>query len=371
MDQPTTVKPHEYDKLMPFLEKSYKLPKDFFQTNYPHRWPRDMIECDLTYIIKQHQRIASHVRVFPLPLVIADNTVIDSGGIGGVATLQKYRGRGMMSRLLKHVIQEMTAQGLALSVLWGARDRYGHFGWEVTGQQVVFNLDQGTLAKLKHLPKVRLRQYKGEPADLQKVIRLHRQNPLRVKRSTLQYYRIFKKQNLKIWLGTQGKKQAYIIISDDKDIPECGGDGMVFMAMARSLVKAKGLQVALPYYPTSILKACAETAEVWKTIPFVQARILDLKKLIGLFLNQINAKWKKLKTTKSYYLTLAIKETGQKVTLQLGKQVRLTNQTRSDRTIRLGERAMVRLLFSPQVQPDGLLSLIFPLDFYIWNLDYI
>lgn len=57
-------------------------------------------------------------------------------GVGAVCTAPEHRGRGIMSALLQAGIGEVDRSGTAVSILWGDRRRYGHFGWEQAGCQL-------------------------------------------------------------------------------------------------------------------------------------------------------------------------------------------------------------------------------------------
>ena len=65
--------------------------------------------------------------IFPLTGVVGD-AEIRIGGIGGVATLPEFRGKGYMSNLMECSIQKMTEDKYSISILWGDRQRYANFG---------------------------------------------------------------------------------------------------------------------------------------------------------------------------------------------------------------------------------------------------
>ncbi|NQS89615.1 GNAT family N-acetyltransferase [Patescibacteria group bacterium] len=69
------------------------------------------------------------VGIFPLTGVVGD-AEIRIGGIGGVATLPEFRGKGYMSNLMECSIQKMTEDKYSISILWGDRQRYTNFGKE-------------------------------------------------------------------------------------------------------------------------------------------------------------------------------------------------------------------------------------------------
>ncbi|MBR5519135.1 MAG: GNAT family N-acetyltransferase [Clostridia bacterium] len=54
-------------------------------------------------------------------------------GIGNVAAHPRMRGKGIMTKLMTHIVDEMKKDGVAISMLGGKRSRYNHFGYEVGG----------------------------------------------------------------------------------------------------------------------------------------------------------------------------------------------------------------------------------------------
>lgn len=57
-------------------------------------------------------------------------------GVGSVCTAPEFRGRGVMGSMLQAGIRDTDERGVPVSILWGDRARYGHFGWEQAGRQI-------------------------------------------------------------------------------------------------------------------------------------------------------------------------------------------------------------------------------------------
>jgi predicted N-acetyltransferase YhbS len=122
----------EYDAFMRFLERSYGFSPGAFERFAPHLYRPSEEMCAASYVVEDEDRIVSHVGLYPIEVVV-DGVSIRIGGIGGVGTLPTERGKGHMTRLLYHAIDEMRAQGYPLSWLAGDRQRYNTFGWERAG----------------------------------------------------------------------------------------------------------------------------------------------------------------------------------------------------------------------------------------------
>lgn len=63
-------------------------------------------------------------------------------GIGQVICLPEYRGRGVMTAILKRVIAVLEEEGYDAAWLMGDRQRYAHFGWARGGRALHFTTNQ-------------------------------------------------------------------------------------------------------------------------------------------------------------------------------------------------------------------------------------
>jgi hypothetical protein len=123
----------EFDTFMPFLNRCYGASPGMFQVNYPHTYRPTPELCAATYVMEREGRIVSHVGLYPLDVVVYGVTW-PIGGIGGVGTTPKERGKGHMTALLHTVIDVMRESETPLSWLGGDRQRYNAFGWECAGR---------------------------------------------------------------------------------------------------------------------------------------------------------------------------------------------------------------------------------------------
>ncbi|NLC45086.1 MAG: GNAT family N-acetyltransferase, partial [Clostridiales bacterium] len=137
------LKTDEYQDLMRFLERAYGHGRGFFVRSSP----RLRVEAeDSSLILKSEDKIVGHVGIYPLELVVGPST-ITTGGIGAVGVDPRTRGKGYMSSLMEHSIQIMEDRKLPLSVLWGNRQRYMHYGYEVCGQKYQLDFERRSMAR--------------------------------------------------------------------------------------------------------------------------------------------------------------------------------------------------------------------------------
>ena len=125
-----TLNVEEFEDFMRYVERAFGHSKGFFTRVYPHIYEPTPEVCAWGYVVEENGKIVSHVGVYPIEVVTA-GVSLTLGGIGAVSTAVAARGKGYMTKLLYHAIDEMRAQGYPASWLGGDRQRYNTFGWEV------------------------------------------------------------------------------------------------------------------------------------------------------------------------------------------------------------------------------------------------
>ena len=94
---------------------------DLFQTG----WKQDEIKYAKRPILEEayvigwfyQERLASMVVVYSMKVNIHD-TIMDMGGITGVATYPEYTGRGLIHSLMRHALDYIHSQGMLISFLY-------------------------------------------------------------------------------------------------------------------------------------------------------------------------------------------------------------------------------------------------------------
>lgn len=83
-------------------------------------------------------RIVGAVALYPYDVRIG-GVEFKAGGVGQVSCRKVYRGRGVMTSILRRIIEESETMGLDFAWLWGDRQRYGRYGWINGGRTMHFN----------------------------------------------------------------------------------------------------------------------------------------------------------------------------------------------------------------------------------------
>jgi predicted acetyltransferase len=321
-----------------------------------------------------------------------------------VATDPEYRRKGLMAQLLNYTVKKITQEGYHLSVLWGDRQRYNYFGWEIAGRGFTFRITRRSLEKFvstQVIPSIRVKRYQGDQQEMNDVIVFHHEKePLRVERSQQEYQLFLEKTGVVSYIafgeGTSNRdKSAYFIFRGENvptEVLEFGGEPLIFLGLLRyifSKFEIASLDFPVPYYSTthpstsSLFPYLLEIASSWFVNPFCQVKIIDLYSTLGVLLPIIQEKLRSsgiLSRNKELNITLKMSESGQKATLVFrGDKIEVTNR-QSPTTVEITELKMVKLLFGTfptamdlKLEPDysQFLETIFPIDFYIWPLDHI
>jgi len=369
------LKKEEFEEMMLCLEKSYNHPHYSFPQYYPHVWRKDTIQYKNRIIAKERNKIVSHVGIFPLTAVV-ENTQIKMGGIGGVATLPEFRRRGHMTRLMDYCIQKMRDDGYPISTLWGDRERYENFGYEVAGEEVIFKFSKRSLKRNVELFPVNVTRLEEKKGLIEKIIFIHKNEPLHIKRKKRDYALIFAKPNLITLLAEKKGRFAYVSFyspspSPLKTLTECGGNPRVLFSLIYAVLekwKTESVEIPFSCYPTKMFFSLLEASSSWYIRPLGLIKILNLRETINSYSSIIEKRAQKLGLKGT--LTLGIKGKKEKIMFCLNSGSSLKEE------ISLSEREMVRLLFaSPCLvdieRPSSLLYLLFPLPLYVGPLDCV
>jgi predicted acetyltransferase len=378
----SVLKERDYEEFIAFSEESFTHTKNFFQIYYPHVRRKDTIDWNNSFIIKEKGKIVSHVGIFPLQ-VEADGVNLKVGGIGGVATLPDYRGKGYMSELLKYSIEKMKKEGYSLSWLAGDRQRYRYkiFGYEMAGRLVNFTISETSLRKTLDAGEIELVRYRGERELLVRIMACHEKEPLKTKRSKRDYELLMDRTGILTYLGKRDGKWAYVTCEGNtlsSRLIEIGGDASVLTSMFISLMKKinQPLSILYPEYHNEIFSFLMRISLSWQKSPHCMLKILNLPELLEAFVPQIEEKCKGNNFLKGYSVVLGMKDSKQYVSLEVGEKIRVS-ETLKGELIALSDTEMVSLLFGPfdsstiLDRPHPILGTIFPLNLYIWPLDSV
>ena len=166
------------------------------------------------YAIRRGGRLAAAVGVFPMVWRVG-GAALRVAGIGGVSTHPRFRGRGLMTALMRHCVQESRAAGHALSWLAGRRRRYRHFGYEQCGTELLFTLERDDLeAAGTGGNEVEFRRLTDGDPLLAEARRLHAGQRIRCERPPAEFVAICSSWNDRPYAAVTGADPAGYLIAD-------------------------------------------------------------------------------------------------------------------------------------------------------------
>ncbi len=108
-------------------------------------------------LIKHQGRIIATVTVIPMVLKVA-GIPVEVGVITGVVTLPEFRRQGMMVRLMQRANDMMREDKQPIGLLWGYRDRYRHFGFELGGKHTRYFIPRRKFRDATEAEKQKIRE---------------------------------------------------------------------------------------------------------------------------------------------------------------------------------------------------------------------
>lgn len=194
-----TVRVEEFEDFMRYVERAFGHSVNFFRGFGPHIYEPIPEVCAWGYVIEEDGKIASHVGVYPIEVVTA-GIPLTLGGIGAVSTAEKARGKGYMTRLLYHAIDEMRAKGYPASWLGGDRQRYNTFGWEVASPVYRLSFSRRSLGRTE-VPLTPVEEVLPWDAK-DHIARLMTLPPCHVRRPRLEA--LLHRRDLRVWISEDG-----------------------------------------------------------------------------------------------------------------------------------------------------------------------
>jgi predicted N-acetyltransferase YhbS len=366
-----SLKPEEWDDFLRFLERSYGHSRNYFPRYYPQLYRQEKEALSSFIVLEENGRIVSHVGLFPLEL-FSLGTRIKIGGIGGVATLPEERKKGYMSMLLKHVGNLMKQKGLPLSVLWGDRQRYYPFGWDIAGLKYSLTITARSLERA-HVKPVKVEEVSPEDAVLN-VEKLHGFLRMRVERKNHAF--ILKKEGIRIWIGKEGYAISSGEIGSPRILEAASPEGkeaeLVGGVMERCFGDSASIEVNA--FDTERLERLLKAASYWEIVPEGLFRIIDITGLLEAFKEFMSSR---AEMVRDFELSIGLRlgDDVDTATIYVNNgKVDIEKGVFSRNYVELDEREAVRIFLGGAAVNIGdlrELGMLLPLPVHIPSLDHV
>lgn len=242
--------PAQYPRLLHLLDAAFDKPEtNWFAKYYCHVFQKDPKFISRNYFARQDGEDIGAVGIFPQKFKIG-RAVLNSGSIGSVATVLKYRRQGVMSYMLGEVDRLLRDGGYDISWLSGERFRYGNYGWEKCGRLCLFELRLKDIPRrFPELPQIKLT--KATRGNISKLSAMYRRSPSRVIRSTRDWELRLARRGYNVLFAEGQAGCAYCVFDGRKTIAvvEIGGKPMVAIALLAHLMKRTGVESVKVMYP--------------------------------------------------------------------------------------------------------------------------
>jgi len=243
-------------------------------SEYPHLYGDMEAHLDWCFVVRHEGRIVSHCGVYPLEFVGGDSRVL-CGGVGAVATLNEYRGQGMMAALLDYSTEYMRGHGMPVSILWGDRTRYARFGWEPAGEKLGFRIDGRSAETLRKYDD-RVVELKDPEPRAAEMHALHRALPVRVERTPAVFPLVMRKVNRRVFCAVRGHRiVAYALARSwggkngvTWGVEETAGSAEGVLSLYRWFASRPGTRVVhgeVPFAPVPYLQALFGAMDFWRS----------------------------------------------------------------------------------------------------------
>ncbi len=369
-----TVRVEEFEDFMRYIERAFGHSVDFFQRFGPHIYKPTPEVCAWGYVVEENGKIVSHVGVYPIEVVTA-GVSLRIGGIGGVSTAVEARGKGYMTQLLHHAIDEMRAQGYPASWLGGDRQRYNSFGWEVAALSYHLIFSERSLGRANVTPatieEVRPWEAAAHIARLMPLPDCHAYRP----DLETQLHR----QDLRVWVTDDGYAMAHGQDRDHANLIELASASGKEAEMIRAIIAwnhGEGATWELSAWDETRLARVMPYAAYWKTGFSNMYRVNDLTAVLRAALPRFERRAAGLR---DFAVTLGIREHDRTqattITARDGA-VQIEAGRLAERYVELDPIVATRLVFGGPAIPEtphlspGLLALL-PVPVYVPQLDHV
>ena len=387
MSEPRILRQEEFPSLLQLMDSAFPHAAPFANTQ-SHNFTGLAQDLKQHIVIEANGQIISHLGLFPR-LIRSGETVIKAAGVGCVATLEKYRGQGLMNKLFEFAIPMMRDQGYDISVLEGDRKRYSNFGWERGGRRFAFLISDRYVKGLT-TAGISVRKYCGDRSDLGAIKAIHEQEYYRLDRSSYFLDKVYDLPGRHTLLAEQGGRiAAYLTFvpetTSDTDVLawvyEYGGDGQCIKAILRNMFAVHGVtraNVVAPINHHSLNDVLLSVTDRWYTETCRMIKILSLRSVLEKHIPHMQKARDASGLHTEGEVALEIAGSPQTTTIKFGRQISVSEK-KCHNVLALGERDMTRLLFG-LVRPSeafnldhqfGILDSCFPLDCFMWLNDTV
>lgn len=367
----------DFREIVDFLDRIFRFEPGHFESRYSHIYRPTKASMSCLRLIRDAGRLIGVFGVFPLRLLV-HGAELQVSGIGGVSTDPDYRGRGVMSAFLNQVSRERFEKGDDLSILWGMRERYGRYGWEIAGQRLLLTMTDKSPwtqsgAGLRRLDPKR---------DLARAHVAYSKLPLRARRSREVMRLQFERAGHEAYVSDRATRFAYAILmrKPRRLLVEAAGDVDGIENILSALVRREKepLAVVAPAALTPVNERYRRLAAIVTSEHLGSIKIVNLASTLEKLAPVLARGFQPL--ARARLIRLEMTDSGQSATLELGRRFKVSTGAKGRAVVvRRPDREMVRLVFGhagagpdvPLPERAEALGHVFPAPLYLYDPDRV
>jgi len=383
MEGPRFLKKEEFPSLLKLMDTVFPGSAPHGE-NSSHNFTGREQDLEHHIVFEDNGEIVSHMGLFTREICVG-TCVLKAGGVGSVATYEKYRGQGFMNKMFDAAFDIMKKEGFDLSLLGGDRKRYNSFGYEMGGRRLAFLITDRYVKNMK-FDGLTAKKFTGDPAELSALKSIHEKEYFKTKRDDHYYDKLYnQKQKETFFALKNGKIVTYFtFVREGKEgfawVYEYGGEATGLKFLLQHILAEQGikkLNAVAPIVEHDLKQVFFETANNWYTEHNRIVKILDLKSTLTKCTAHMELSRKRCGAENSGVVTL-VRGDGQSATLEIGKEVKVSDKKTAN-LLKLSDLDMVRLLFG-LVRPSEAFKLakeqlvldsVLPLDCFAWLTDSV
>lgn len=188
IEGPRPVRPGEYDSLLKLVNRTFIGGSGGRGMESLYPWHLGKDNRQNLWVMVEDGRVVSHVGVNKRAVSML-GTRIPIVLISSVCTDPEYRGQGLATKLMDHLVRIHDRQGFDLYFISGNRDLYRRLGAAPVGRKLHFTLNPRTLSLFSH------REVAVRPAsqgDLKTIAALYGREPIRIIRPSTDFRTVFR-----------------------------------------------------------------------------------------------------------------------------------------------------------------------------------
>lgn len=341
----------DFDEAISFLNRVFSIrsPHDS-ERLLPALYQRDEKSMQCNYAIRRDGNLAAIAGVFHIDWHIG-GSVLHVGGIGGVATDRSAGSAQLMEELLSHVIHDLRECRCDIALLNGQRQRYGVFGFERAGTEMVFDVNprEQAFGGTFDAQNVSLVPMSDETLVLKMASEWHKNQNNFCSREPHRFYAFLNNWRNTAWLAENGMGQfvGYVVGADDGGpTPEIvGRDEVAAVAIAKARIVAakRPISFTTSSLPSPTLRYLNDVAEAVTARTSGLWQVFDWPRVIEALLKARS----EAEPLSDGRVTIAVRETDQTYALEVEGGEAGCSITGDRPMIMTSTKPLLRLLFGP------------------------